>query len=374
MKIGLITGEFPPMPGGVGSVSRILAETLQRQDHQVDILSCQGAQSGSLPLNTVDNWGLRSIAKIRAWINKIDPDIVNLQYQTAAFDMSPVIHFFPEIINRPLITTFHDLRFPYLFPKAGPLRDWIVTRLARASDGVITTNQEDDQGLSSLPNRRMIPIGSTILRPPAQPYCPSQWRKRAGADDDCFLLGHFGFIKQIKGIDFLVDALARLRHAGRDLRLVFVGGRSNTVDAGKDVPYLRELDRRLKQLDIEDAIHWTGFLPDEDVSAYLSAIDLAVLPFNDGASYRRSSLMAAIHQECAILTTAPIVDVQTFEHGGNMWLVSRNSTVAIEDAIKQLMDDPVRLNRLRNGARALASHFDWDMIARDTASYFQTFL
>ena len=40
-------------------------------------------------------------------------------------------------------TTFHDLRPPYLFPKAGPLRDYVTHRLARASDAVIGTNGSD---------------------------------------------------------------------------------------------------------------------------------------------------------------------------------------------------------------------------------------
>ena len=35
MKIGLISGEFPPMPGGVGDFSRLLAENIQQQGHDV---------------------------------------------------------------------------------------------------------------------------------------------------------------------------------------------------------------------------------------------------------------------------------------------------------------------------------------------------
>ena len=43
-----------------------------------------------------------------------------------------------------------------------------------------------------------------------------------------------------------------------------------------------------------------------------------VLPFEDGASYRRSSLIAAIHQGCAILTTEPAHEIETFAHGRNL--------------------------------------------------------
>ena len=47
------------------------------------------------------------------------------------------------------------------------------------------------------------------------------------------------------------------------------------------------------------------YLPDNEVAACFGAVDLVVLPFTDGASYRRSSLIAAIHCRRAILTTEP---------------------------------------------------------------------
>ena len=81
MKIAMITGEFPPMPGGVGDFTRILSERLQAHGHEVSLLSRAGASSQSLPIHTVDNWGLNAIRRIRAWLRRIDPDIVNLQFR-----------------------------------------------------------------------------------------------------------------------------------------------------------------------------------------------------------------------------------------------------------------------------------------------------
>ncbi|MBK9234160.1 MAG: hypothetical protein IPO15_25800 [Anaerolineae bacterium] len=64
-----------------------------------------------------------------AAIRQIQPAVVLIQYQTAAFGLHPAVNLLPGWLRlrlgrrRPrLITTFHDLKFPYLFPKAGPLR------------------------------------------------------------------------------------------------------------------------------------------------------------------------------------------------------------------------------------------------------------
>ena len=321
MKIAMITGEFPPMPGGVGDFTRILAERLQELGHDVSVLSRAGTASQTLPVSTVDGWGLNSRRQIRAWIQRVNPDIVNLQFQTAAFDMSPLVHFLPNALPVPLVTTFHDLRAPYLFPKAGPLRQWIVMKLARSSAGVITTNQEDDLRLNSLQKRRLIPIGSSIPRRALSPHDRLACRHSLGANADTFLLGHFGFVKAIKGVHHLIEALAKIRREQQDCRLVFIGGRSNSVDDSEDGRYLRDLDERISRLDLEDAVHSTGYLPDAQVATYFNAVDLMVLPFEDGASYRRSSLIAAIHQGCAILTTEPALEIEAFAHGRNLWFV-----------------------------------------------------
>ena len=375
MKIGLITGEFPPMPGGVGDFTRSLAEEFRKQGHEIHILSRQGSTSGTLNISSIRGWGPSSLLAIRAWARQRGLDIVNLQYQTAAYDMSPFIHFAPSAIDLPLVTTFHDLRYPYLFPKAGPLRDWIVMRLARASAGVITTNQEDDLRLAQLPSRRLIPIGSSIRHRSCSDRDAQRTRWRASVDDNAVVVvGHFGFVNAGKGINNLIEALANLRAAGHNLRLLFIGEQRNTVDTDDDAAYLAALKKRINRLGLADSITWTGYLSDPEVASCFHAVDFMALPFTDGASYRRSSLIAAIHCGCAILTTMPTVQVEAFEHGENLWLVPPLSGEAIERGILRLMSDRDLLRRLRRGARQLSQRFDWDVIVRDSIAFFRTII
>ncbi len=374
MKIAMISGEFPPMPGGVGDFTRILTDKLRALGHEVVILSSLAAANAISPVSHVGGWGLWSLCRIRAWLRCAAPDIVNLQFQTAAYDMSPFIHFLPRIASAPVVTTFHDLRFPYLFPKAGPLRDWIVLHLARSSAGVISANHADDMRLSALSKRRLIPIGSSIPRAALSRPERAALRQSMGADDGTFLLGHFGFVNAIKGARHIVEALAQLRQAGQDARLVFIGGRGNTVDGGEDTRYLRDLDALIQQLGLAHAVRWTGFLPDVAVAARMNAIDLMVLPFTDGAAYSRSSLIAAIHQGCAILTTEPAVDIEAFCHKRNLWLVPRKSAESLQIAVARLMSNREQLKTLRAGAAELSKAFDWDAIARETADFYQACL
>ncbi len=374
MKIGLISGEFPPMPGGVGHFSRILAEVIQAQGHAARVLSRAGSTCDTLEITGVSGWGLKSIPQIKAWADDHELDVINVQFQTAAFDMSPWIHFLPALLDQPIVTTFHDLRHPYLFPKAGRLRDWAVMHLARSADGVIATNPEDDQKLAHLPLRSVIPIGSNINGEAASDESTARWREELSVTDSTTLIGHFGFVQAIKGIDFLVDALAELRRNGHDLRLLFIGGQRNAVYADAGESYREALEDRIRENGLEDIVRWTGFLPEAEVAACLQAVDIVTLPYLDGASYRRGSLMAAINYGCAIVTTQPTVEHETFIHGENIWLIDRQSATAIGDAIVHLIQNPQTVNQLRDGARNLRRRFDWDVIARDTLTFFEEVL
>ncbi len=374
MRIGLLTGEYPPMQGGIGAHCRILAQILTAQGHDVFIFSDERAASDDprVPLTVKEGlWRGATLRAVDAWAQRERLDVVNLHYQTAAFNMSPWLHFITRYVkSAPLVTTFHDLRFPYLFPKAGPLRPWIVKRLARASHGVIATNHEDAAHLTFHSHHALIPIGSSVRVSLPTPYDRSAWRAKVGAGETDTLIAHFGFINHSKGVDTLLDAFSRLLDSGVPLRLLMIGGRVGTSDP-TNAAYADKIDAKIAALGLMERVRWTGFVDDETASAYFAAADAVVLPFRDGASYRRSSLMAVIQHECPIVTTLPPVPIDTFKQGANLLMVTPESTPALTAAIQLIARDSALRDRLRAGVRDLKQVFDWETIARANVAFFE---
>ncbi|MCK6577114.1 MAG: glycosyltransferase family 4 protein [Anaerolineae bacterium] len=374
MRIGIVTGEYPPMQGGVGAYTAILARELAAQGHAVSVLTTPpavDARSDSISVfAAVRDWGPGAALTIRRWARDIEAEIINLQYQTAAYQMSPVIHFLPELLRPlPVVTTFHDLRFPYLFPKAGPLRPWIVRKLARGSRGAIVTNHEDAADLADLSLIRLIPIGSNILS--GAPAAREVFRRRTGTTSDETLITYFGLVNRSKGLDVLLRACRSLLDRGVQARLALVGAVAGDSDPSNHA-YSHEIEALIGDLDMEDAVFRTGYLPEQDVAGFLAAADVVALPFADGASYRRGSLMAAVRLGCAIVTTQPRVAVPSFQDGITMRLVPPGDPGALTDALFTLIKDTPLQQRLRAGSARLAQSFDWAQIAQDTAAFFDT--
>ncbi len=376
MRIGIVTGEYPPMQGGVGAYTAILAQQLAEHGQEVHLFSTQAARENNLPMtNTSSDWGFSSLPAVAEWAKKAHLDLINIQFQTAAFGMSPWVHFLPDYLrSTPVVTTFHDLRYPYLFPKAGPLRTWIVRHLARASRGVIVTNHEDAQRVEYLPRRRMIPIGSNITGKLASDFNAAVWRQSAGASQNDFLLSYFGLINRSKGLNHLLDSIAALRERQVPIRLLMIGGTAGTSDP-TNAGTIAEIQQIIVRAGLEDCIYQTGYLEDnQTVGSYLKASDAVVLPFLDGASFRRGSLMAAIHYDCCIVTTRPNVPVPEFVGGENMLLVPAGDTSSLTHALYELYEKPVLRQHLRQGATQLARRFDWEHIAAAYVDFFETIL
>jgi glycosyltransferase involved in cell wall biosynthesis len=378
MRILFVTGEFPPMQGGVGDYTREIGLALRDLGCPVHVLTSTDA--GPVPGLTVhpvvERWNWGSWAAVLDLVHRHHPDLIHIQYQAAAYAMHPAINLLPRRMQRMgasrprTVVTFHDLKVPYLFPKAGPLRRWVVNELARRSDAAITTNREDfenlTQALGSCPT--LIPIGSNITCTPPGGFERDAWRARCGAGPDDLLLCFFGFINDRKGVDTLVHALHLLAsdpYPPVQPILLLIGGQTGASDP-TNVAYLAHIQTLISELGLETRTHWTGYVASEEVSASFLAADLCILPFRDGVSFLHGTLHAALVHGVPVVTTQPRIQLPELRHGENVYLLPPEQPQALADAIVHLAASPDLRHTLGEGAKALSQQFRWDRIAADT--------
>lgn len=376
MRIGFVTGEYPPLRGGVGDYTRLLALHLAARGADIHILTTRAGEHSDETITVyprIRRWGIGALKQIRNWAQERTLDIVNIQFQTAAFAMSPWIHFLPSVLRQRTITTFHDLRAPYLFPKAGILRAASVRWLARTSSGIIVTGPGDRANLPSHDHSREIPVGSNILAPLPADFDRAATREHFGAGPADFVIAHFGFAHENKGLSTLLAALANLRNIGVPVQLWFIGALLGDSD-----PHNREARTKLQEqihaLGLTDSVRTSGYLEEPRVRAALTAAELVVLPFRDGAAYHHGSLQAAIHAGCAIISTTPQSPAPRFRDGQNLRLVPPEDATALTKSIHQLISHPEKREALQAGARALAAEFSWEGIAARHESFYREVL
>ena len=397
IRVCLLSAEYSPARGGVGDYTRLLAGELVQLGVKVSVLTTQRPgepvdHPQAVALNApVKRWGYESWAQVAAALRSLRPDVLHIQYQTAAYGMHPAINLLPWRLRLGgfggrIVTTFHDLRPPYLFPKAGALRHLPALTLAGTSDAIVVVAREHWQCTPLAWLRRLrrelgetthiIPIGSNIPARPPEGYDRLAWRRSLGFQPEEAVIVFFGYLNASKGIDDLLQALRMLRDRGRAARVLMVGGGGQSNAA--DEEWRRGCDEMVAELGLRESITWTGFALPEVVSGHLRSGDLCVLPFRDGATFQRGTLLAALAHGLAIVSTRPPGVFSRGEarlpwgwssdaalvHGENIWLVAPGHPDELALAVARLMDDQGLRMRLGEGAASLAELLTWSAIAK----------
>lgn len=379
------------MQGGVGDFTLEIGLALSKLGARVSVISSSvgGQSNGTVPssdkettiqrdgsyltlFRAVERWDFSAWSRIIELLKHIRPQVLNIQYQTAAYQMHPGVNFLPWRL-RPLdvtpgvVTTFHDLKLPYLFPKAGALRSWVTRALIMGSEATIVTNVEDQIQAQAYAarNLNLIPIGSNIDAQAPEGYERGEWRERWGVGPEETLLSYFGFLNESKGGETLFRALAQLVRSGQDVKLLVIGGRVGSSDP-TNIAYLQKMETLIEELGLADRVSWTGYVDGREVSANFWASDICVLPYRDGASFRRGTLMAALAHGLPIVSTYPEVGVAEIVEDENVALVPPDDVEALASKVSQVAASSALRRRLARGAAALATMFSWESIAQRT--------
>lgn len=177
-------------------------------------------------------------------------------------------------------------------------------------------------------------------------------RERLGLDQK-LVLGYVGALNHWRRLDLLLDAFARLapKHPRAHLLLVGDGPDRAAIQAG------------LEEKGLAARATLTGRLPHEEMPAYLSALDVAVLPHSNlyGSPMKLFEYMASA---CPIVAPClpPIASIFRDEGAGVMF--AELDGTALERELDALLLDDARRTALGQAARKLAlSRYTWDVHA-----------
>ena len=116
---------------------------------------------------------------------------------------------------------------------------------------------------------------------------------------------------------------------------------------------------------------WLGHCERARVATLLEASDLYVVPYDDGISTRRGTLLAGLVHSLPIVSTYPSRPSSRFRDGENVVLVPPRDPIALTRALGMLIASPDLRQKIRSGARALAAEFSWTHIAADTVAVYR---
>jgi len=372
MRILMVCPSYPPqdVTCGVGDYTRCLAEELAGQGEDVVVLTSdryRGETGGPVAvLPRVRAWTVGEALRLTSSAISPPVDLIHLQYTPDLYGQGLGFKFVPLLARirsgPPVVITFHTL-------VGGSLRSRVVAPLLLLSAWwSISANEE----VSALIRRRLpsfagrcteIPIGANIPTKPAGMQRVS--RATLGLPQEGPVLVHFGLIYPGKGLETLFAALAELLRVQPQVRLAIVGD-----NRPENIWYMEYLKALAGRLGVASAIIWLGRRPGEEVSLILNAADIFVVPYDDGVSIRRGSLMAGLAHGRPVVSTVSTLPSAYLRDGDNIALVPPKDAVALASRIASLLAKPEEAACLGKAALAVAARFSWSVIAQETRNLY----
>ena len=162
-------------------------------------------------------------------------------------------------------------------------------------------------------------------------------RKELGIKDEHILIGFTGRISKVKRLDLLLKAFRNIHDRFPLTRLVLAG----------DGELRQDLQELARSLGLTDSVIWLGFYA--DIPGLLSAIDIYVQPsVNEGLSL---SILEAMAAEKPVISSNVGSAAEIIQDGISGILIPPNSSVEIEKAIIEMIEQPKECTRLATNAR-----------------------
>ncbi len=308
-KIVLLGTTWPFRPGGIATFNERLARALISQGNEVVIYTFslqypnflfpgKGQYSDQpapadleirIKVNSVNplNW-----IRVGRELRKLSPDVLVIRFWIPL--MAPALGTIARIVRRNRHTRIISLT-DNIVPHERRFGDLILTRyFLKSIDGFITLSHKVLEDLKKFrpsapslytPHPLYDNFGIAVSREVAL--------KKLGLDPDYKYLLFFGFIREYKGLDWLLTAFADPRL--RDFRIKLLVAGEYYTSSQKYEGIIRE-----NHLEEHIILH-THFIADEMVPYYFSAADLIVQPYKSAT--QSGVTQVAYHFEKPILVT-----------------------------------------------------------------------
>jgi len=177
-----------------------------------------------------------------------------------------------------------------------------------------------------------------------------------------------GRIEPLKGIDILIQAIARLRDQDGKVCLVVIGGEPDAGSKLKSVEMARLLKLR-DEAGLTDLITFLGKRSQDSLPYYYSAAEAVVVP----SQYESFGMVALEAMACGTPVVASEVGGLAFlvQDGVTGFTVPVDDPLALADRLSTLLNDPALRNRLGMNASEIAKGYAWENIVVQIANLYQ---
>lgn len=294
-------------------------------------------------INTINplNW-IRAANKIK----KLQPDFIICQWWHPYF--APCFLCIRKLLrNFKWLFLCHNV-FPH---EQFPMDKTLTKQVLKTGDCFIVQSKMDLEDLRSIvPNPRCkLTVHPTYNAFKFENMNKQLARQKLMFDDETKIILFFGFVREYKGLKYLISALSQIKKALNKVKLLIVGDFSKDKEQYLDLIKKNKLQEEIKIVD--------GYVPDREVEKYFAACDLVALPYVSATQSGIVQIAYGFEKPVIATNVGGLPDVVI--DGKTGYLVEPRNPEQIADAIIRYFIDNKEMEFSENVA-AEAYRFSWD--------------
>jgi glycosyltransferase involved in cell wall biosynthesis len=238
--------------------------------------------------------GQDTLAKLRAEIDTVDPQVLVIQFNYGFFNVANLAALILQARadGRRVVIMMHATDDRAVPPARHLAR---ILPALRACDRLLVHSHHDLNNLKALGlenNVALFPHGVPHVATPAPPIL---------TDDRAVVLGTYGFFLPPKGLDKLIEALALMRQRGENVALNMVNAEYPVASSAEAITAARD---RIAALGLENHITLeTAFLEDAKSFVRLARSDALVFPYQHTAESASGAIRQALALDRPVIAT-----------------------------------------------------------------------
>ncbi len=368
----LIIGTAHPLRGGLAAFNERLAEAFQQNGDDVEIYSFSLQYPSFLfpgksqysddpaPENLKIKSKINSINPLN-WlavgneIRKIKPDIIVIKFWLPF--MGPCFGTILRRVRKNKHTKIISI-IDNIIPHEKRFGDRPFAKyFANSVDAFITMSRSVEEDMKKFVKKQSVSfIPHPIYDNYGAPLSREEGLKLLNLDTEKRYILFFGFIRDYKGLDLLLEAMSDERIRKLDLKAVIAG------EFYTDSKPYEDLIDKLKIRD--QLILHTDFIPNTEVAKYFAVADLVVQPYKSATQSGISQI--AYHFEVPMLVTN-VGGLPEIVADGKAGYVTEPDSKAIADALLDFYDNN-RKDVFKNFVKEEKKRFSWQSMINEIKS------
>lgn len=275
-------------------------------------------------------------------------DVVHFHFFNLAWRNYLVLLLANKFFNVRIVSTIHDVdsfkSSQKTLDSSFGLIDQIIVH-NEFSKRELLSKGVDEIKIHVIPHGNYLPFVDSISSPPK-------------GETELLKLLFFGQIKEIKGLDILLNAMALVKKQTNNIHLT-IAGRPWHYDSSK-------YENIIQDNKLDDYVTTRfEFIPDEEVEGYFESTDVVVLPYK--RIYQSGVLLLAMSYGRPVLASSLPAFTEIIEESKTGFLFEPNNPQSLAEKILDIQKNKIRLQAVSNCAtEKLQSEFDWGTIAQKT--------